>query len=122
MIRDQNTHKWILPKGRIEKGESLEDTSLREIQEETGLQSITLIDKIDKTNYYFRTKKKKKLSKEVHFFLYKDEDGREDICVEESNFDKGQWFTKDEAIQRIGFPAQRKILDKAFEIIEKQEL
>ncbi len=118
LIRDQNTHKWILPKGRIEEGETLEDTSLREVKEETGLHSIKLVQKIDKTNYWFRTKQKEKLTKEVHFFLYKDEEGNEDICVEENNFDKGQWFTKDEAIKRIGFPAQRKILHKAFRIIE----
>ncbi|NHJ40318.1 MAG: NUDIX domain-containing protein [Asgard group archaeon] len=119
LIRDQNTHRWILPKGRIEVGESLEDTSLREVQEETGLQSLKLIKKIDKTNYWFRTNKKERLTKEVHFFLYRDEDGCEDICVEENNFDKGQWFTKDEAIKKIGFPAQRKILYKAFKMIEK---
>jgi len=76
------------------------------------------VQKIDKTNYWFRTKQKEKLTKEVHFFLYKDEEGNEDIRVEETNFDKGQWFTKDEAIKRIGFPAQRKILHKAFRIIE----
>ncbi len=120
LIRDQNTHKWILPKGRIEKGESLEETSLREIKEETGLQSLKFIKKIDKTNYWFRTKQKAKLTKEVHFFLYKDEDSYEDICVEKTNFDKGQWFTKDEAIKKIGFPAQRKILNKAFKIIEDE--
>ena len=37
LIRDQNTHKWILPKGRIEAGETLEDTSIRVVKEETGL-------------------------------------------------------------------------------------
>ena len=120
LIRDQNTHKWILPKGRIEKGESLEETSLREIKEETGLQSLKFIKKIDKTNYWFRTKQKAKLTKEVHFFLYEDEGNREDICVEENNFDKGQWFTKEEAIKKIGFAAQRKILNKAFRIIEDE--
>jgi len=118
LIRDQNTHKWILPKGRIEEGESLEDTSLREIKEETGLKNIELVKKIDKTNYWFKTDKQERLTKEVHFYLYEDIDSKDNICVEEENFDKGQWFTKDEAFKKIGFPAQRKILDKAFKIIE----
>ncbi|HUU77467.1 MAG TPA: NUDIX domain-containing protein [candidate division Zixibacteria bacterium] len=118
LIRDQNTHNWILPKGRIEKGESLEDTSIREVKEETGLKNIELVTKIGKTNYSFRTKLKDKFKKEVHFFLYEDIKGDEKICVEEDNFDKGQWFTKDEALKRIGFVAQRKILDKAFQLIE----
>ncbi|NHJ46639.1 MAG: NUDIX domain-containing protein [Asgard group archaeon] len=120
LIRDQNTHKWILPKGRIEEGESLEDTSIREVKEETGLQKLKLVNIIDKTNYWFRTEKKERLYKEVHFFLYEDEDGCEDICVEEKHFDKGQWFTKEEAIKKIGFPAQRKILYKAFRMIDNK--
>lgn len=119
MIRDQNTHNWILPKGRIEEGESLEDTSIREVKEETGLKNIKLLDKIGKTNYWFRTKIKDKFTKEVHFFLYVDEADEDEICVEADHFDKGQWFTKEEAIKKIGFVNQRKILNKAFKLIEK---
>jgi 8-oxo-dGTP pyrophosphatase MutT (NUDIX family) len=120
LIRDHNTHNWILPKGRIEEGESLVDTSIREVKEETGLQSIELVDKIGKTNYWFRTKNNPHFTKEVHFYLYKEKKPNEELCVEEENFDKGQWFTKEEAIKKIGFPAQRKILTKAFKIIEKE--
>lgn len=120
LIRDQNTQNWILPKGRIEKGETLEDTSLREVKEETGLKSLQLIAKIGTTNYSFRTKQKDKFRKEVHFFLYCNEHGDGNICVEQEHFDKGQWFTKEEAIEKIGFIAQKKILDKAFRIIEEE--
>ena len=121
LIRDQNTHNWILPKGRIEKGETLEKTSLREVKEETGLINLQLVKKIGKTNYWFKTKQKKKFTKEVHFYLYHDADNCDEICVEESHFDKGQWFTKDEALDKIGFLAQKKILHKAFKIIEKEK-
>jgi 8-oxo-dGTP pyrophosphatase MutT (NUDIX family) len=33
---------WDLPKGKLEKGEKLEDCALREVEEETGLRNITL--------------------------------------------------------------------------------
>ncbi|MHA1631141.1 MAG: NUDIX hydrolase [Candidatus Heimdallarchaeota archaeon] len=120
LIRDQNTHKWILPKGRNELGESLEDTSHREVKEETGLQNIKLIQKIDKTNYWFKTKNQKKLTKEVHFFLYEDVNDKDNISVEKGNFDKGQWFTKEESLRIISFPSQKKILQKAFKLIENE--
>lgn len=80
-----------------------------------------MVKKIGKTNYWFKTKQKKKFTKEVHFYLYHDADNREEICVEASHFDKGQWFTKEEALDRIGFLAQKKILTKAFKIIEKEK-
>ncbi|MHA1243449.1 MAG: NUDIX hydrolase [Candidatus Heimdallarchaeota archaeon] len=125
LIRDQNTHNWILPKGRIEKGETLVKTSLREVKEETGLNTLKLVKKIGKTNYWFKTKQKRKFTKEVHFYLYQNsstcDEKCEEICVEASHFDKGQWFTKEEALEKIGFLAQKNILQKAFKIIEKEK-
>ena len=31
--------EWVLPKGRVEKGESLEQTAIREVFEESGLRA-----------------------------------------------------------------------------------
>lgn len=120
LIRDQNTHNWILPKGQIEEGESLEDTSLRETIEETGLQSLQLIKKVGKTYYWFKTKHKEKFNKEVHFYLYREQNGEEELKVEKGKFDKGKWFSKKEAMKKIGFINQRKILYKAFKMIEER--
>ncbi|MBD3190048.1 MAG: NUDIX domain-containing protein [Candidatus Heimdallarchaeota archaeon] len=120
LIRDQNTHNWILPKGQIEEGESLEDTSLRETKEETGLKSLQLIKKVGKTYYWFKTKQKEKFNKEVHFYLYREQNGEEELKVEKGKFDKGKWFSKREAMSKIGFINQRKILYKAFKMIEER--
>lgn len=57
----------------------------------------------------------------MHFFLFQNEQREDEICVEEEHFDKGQWFTKDEAINKIGFAAQKRILHKAFRIIEEKK-
>jgi 8-oxo-dGTP diphosphatase len=34
--RDGNIGDWVLPKGKVEAGETLEETALREVEEETG--------------------------------------------------------------------------------------
>ena len=35
--------KWDLPKGKLDKGESLEECAVREVEEETGLKNVKLV-------------------------------------------------------------------------------
>jgi 8-oxo-dGTP pyrophosphatase MutT (NUDIX family) len=39
----RRTKSWVLPKGHVEEGESLEQAALREIYEEVGLDNVQLI-------------------------------------------------------------------------------
>ncbi|MDB5278666.1 MAG: hydrolase [Ferruginibacter sp.] len=45
--------KWDLPKGKVETGEHIEKTALREIEEETGLKHLTLHSKIGETYHTY---------------------------------------------------------------------
>jgi ADP-ribose pyrophosphatase YjhB (NUDIX family) len=60
-------NKWDLPKGRIEKGETIESTAVREVEEECGIENLT-IDKFLTTTYHFFYQRKNKV-KETHWFL-----------------------------------------------------
>ncbi len=46
--------KWDLPKGKIEKGETIEETAVREVEEETGVSGIHLKDFIMHTYHIFK--------------------------------------------------------------------
>ncbi len=59
--------KWDLPKGKINKGESLEECALREVEEETGLKEILLGKKITVT-YHTYTEFGKHFLKESHWY------------------------------------------------------
>ena len=44
---------WDLPKGRVEKGESIEETAIREVEEECGVKGLTLIKPLIVTYHLF---------------------------------------------------------------------
>jgi 8-oxo-dGTP pyrophosphatase MutT (NUDIX family) len=46
--------KWDLPKGGIEKGELIENTATREVEEETGVNNLMITKKLQKTYHVFK--------------------------------------------------------------------
>ncbi len=59
--------KWDLPKGKVEKGESIESTAVREVEEETGVRNITLKKKAGET-YHTYNAYGKHFIKTTHWF------------------------------------------------------
>ena len=67
--------KWDLPKGRIEKGESIDTTAIREVEEECGIKDLQIRQKLITTwHIYYQNQY---CLKETHWFLmdsnYKEE-------------------------------------------------
>ena len=60
--------KWDLPKGKIDDGETIEECAVREVQEETGLSEISILDKLTVT-YHTYSEKNKFILKESHWFI-----------------------------------------------------
>lgn len=60
--------KWDLPKGKTEKGEDIEQTALREVQEETGVQGLSITDYIGRTYHVYKRQGKNRL-KLTHWYL-----------------------------------------------------
>lgn len=59
--------KWDLPKGGVEKGEDIQQTALREVEEETGVGNLVITDKLQKTYHIFKRSGRYKL-KVTHWF------------------------------------------------------
>lgn len=46
--------RWTIPKGHVEEGEEPKQTAAREINEETGLQEMEVMDWLGKVNFRYR--------------------------------------------------------------------
>lgn len=53
LIQDAK-NRWTIPKGHVEEGEEPKDTAKREIQEETGLQDMKVMNWLGKVNFRYR--------------------------------------------------------------------
>ncbi|SDQ67920.1 NUDIX domain-containing protein [Chryseobacterium soldanellicola] len=60
--------KWDLPKGKMEKGESREESAVREIEEETGLKDVELVQFINTTYHIYVERNGEKILKCTHWF------------------------------------------------------
>ncbi|MGO4107271.1 NUDIX hydrolase [Paenibacillus sp. YAF4_2] len=89
--------KVSLPKGKMEPGETVEQTALREIAEETGLIGA-IIKPIDQIKYRYHDPHKGTVDKEVHYYLVEAVGGSLQAQVEEI---RGvEWFDPLEAWRR----------------------
>lgn len=59
--------KWDLPKGGIEKNEKKKEAAIREVEEETGVSELKIIEKLEKTYHIFNRNGKFKL-KVTHWY------------------------------------------------------
>ena len=59
--------KWDLPKGKLEKRETIKECAVREVMEETGVKDLKLGDLLQVTYHVFKRNNKFKL-KETHWY------------------------------------------------------
>ncbi|SRR5258708_18010079 len=110
-------HKWVLPKGRVEKGEKLEETAVREVEEEVGVKAV-IISPISNPEEYIYTFNGQRVFKKVQYFLM------EYVSGDEKNHDfemeDVRWTSFEQAIELMGFDGAKNVLQKAQEMLIKQ--
>ena|GEM_PF-273160 len=109
--------KVSLPKGKMEAGETVEQTALREIAEETGMLG-EIIAAIDQIKYQYHHQTYGMIDKEVHYYLVKAIGGTLHAQVEEI---RGvDWFQPQEAWnlqKQFGYENNNRIVAGALKLL-----
>ena len=88
---------WDMPKGKLDKGETIEQCAVREVGEETGLQNIELGAFIFTTYHeYFDKWTKRDLLKETHWYAMRVYGSTTLIPQTEEDIEEIRWVKKQE--------------------------
>lgn len=106
---------WSLPKGRVDKGETYEQTAEREILEETGHRTQA-IDKLHEIEYYFFLKETGTLYHKFVFF-YLMQLLEENAHPRDGEADEVAWFEINEAYRKLSYINEKNAVKKAQKIL-----
>ena len=118
LVAHPSTDGWVLPKGRPEPGETIEQTALREVSEETGL-VVEIVAEVGTDHYSFAVPEERvRINKVVHHYLMKPRGG--DFSLHDDEHEDVGWFDIDEAFRVLTFVSQRGIVEKASMLIDER--
>lgn len=118
MCRDpeKGPDAWVIPKGHIHDGETMEEAALREAQEETGATDIVLLT-------YLGTFQRRSLEdwgewvqKTVHLYLGYSFGSPDIHPAPFETLTGADWLTIREAVDRVPWPEDREFLEKHFKV------
>jgi 8-oxo-dGTP pyrophosphatase MutT (NUDIX family) len=110
--------QWTLPKGAQEPGESVEQTALREVREETGLEA-ELVGALDTIDYWFVwAPEQTRYHKFVHYFLMRAVSG--DFAEHDHEMEDAAWFEPAQAREQMSFANERGLLDLIPDVLAGQ--
>ena len=111
--------RWSLAKGTPDPGETLEQTALREVREETGLE-VELDASLGSIEYWFADRDNDvRYHKTVHFYLMSPVGGH--IDQHDPEFDVVQWFEVDEALTTMAYGNEASVLRRAVDVIKSRQ-
>lgn len=99
---------WSLPKGKLDPGETDEETAQREVEEETGVRT-TLLSELSATRYPDR----KGRLKQVRYWLMEPVDGKTPKFQPNHEIDELRWCSADDAGKLLDHEHDRALIAEA---------
>lgn len=117
LISVGQAERWQLPKGLVNPNEATEAAAMREVREETGLETelVALIDKIEYWYYSKGQGQRVRFHKFVYFYLLRCLSGSVENHDQEVN--EARWVEIGKAVEMLTFKSEKKIAEQATEMI-----
>ena len=107
--RERDGRTWTLPKGTPNPDETVEQTAIREVAEETGL-TVRITGPLDSIEYRF-VQRGTRIHKTVHYFLMEPTGGN--LADHDHEFEEVRWIRFDDAPSILTFETERALVAKA---------
>ncbi|MBI4036560.1 NUDIX domain-containing protein [Candidatus Daviesbacteria bacterium] len=114
LTKHSTNHHWGFPKGLIEEGHKSEETALREVKEEGGVEA-KILGKVGYSKYIY-TFNNEKIFKVVTYFLMEYISG--DPKDHDWEMEEAGWYELDEALKKLEFKGDQELLQKAKSILK----
>ena len=114
-LKDQTRERllWSLPKGHIEEGETPEQAAVREVQEETGIES-EIAKELGVINFWFMAGGNR-IHKTVHHYLFRETGGK--LAPQLTEVDDVGWFPLNEIVELLAYPDEKKLIAKSGDLV-----
>jgi 8-oxo-dGTP pyrophosphatase MutT (NUDIX family) len=112
--------RWTIPKGHIEPGETTRETAQREIEEETGLKEMRVMDHLGKVSFRYRRGSSLVLMT-MHVFLV-EALGDTDSLKKEEWMNSIGWFNAGNTLDKIEYEAIEKLILLGMKTIRQKKL
>lgn len=106
---------WVLPKGRVEKNESLPSAALREVQEETGVKG-NIIGYIGKINYKYKSIQYDEIVSKTVYWYHMECYSMECQPQKNEGFVLAKFIHRDKVLEKLRYEDEKKIIRKILKL------
>ena len=103
--------EWVLPKGRVEEGETIPEAALREVEEETGVKA-SIIKYIGKINYKYKSIQYDEIVSKVVHWYHMESFSMDCRPQKTEGFIDAKFVHRDKVIEILKYKGEKEIIKK----------